>query len=635
MIFLAELSTIALTLIALAIVFILGTTKPMGRQREHVPLYFFLLIALFLLWKDKIPGEVSLSSFSWLFSRVSVFPEPAGTRMLALVILGGIVFFIRHQYRKTYSFFELAKKFRDQLPWFAMFVVLFFAVGSFLFVDYTRIAEMWVLPVPSSTEDRPPTGLEGVLGTSPAAPPRGRTLQSIGEFSARIIFPMVAGCVAVIALLFTWLRTNAIMEQTKNATKTLENTRKTLENSQKQITSEQFRNAIVHLGNAKQAVVLGGIHALHGLAVQNAEYRQMVLEILCSFIREETSKLVYQNHVRDTLAEEKKNDSLRLAADEPMKSSAIEQFYSSLDYDGTAGYTTSMIVIQTIIDKLFRSEVSREVYQEYEADLSGAYLRGIDFSLSHIPKVKFIKAKLQGVRFTGANLEETIFEGADLSRANLQANLQKTVFRKAILQKANLRGADLKKADLEYAVLPHANLQKAQLQGANLREANLEFADLYQADLWSCNLLRSNLQWANLEETSLQEADLRGANLRGSRMIATNLCGASLEGAWMWGILLYLAEMDENTELLATQLQGALSVDEIYYNTSVKEAARNGTALKTNIAAVKIIANNGVEIQMGPDEKRAWFLKKRADVSDLSPKKVQKLLRGLEILDYH
>ena len=632
MFFFAELLAIGLTLIALALIFLLWTNKPLGRQFENIPLYFFLILSLLLLWKEKMPGDIPLSSFAWLFNRFSFVSGSVATRSLALVILGAIYFFLRKEYRKSFTVDELARNFRHKGPWFAMFVILFFTLGSFLFIDYTRIADMWVLPAQNSTEEVIHAGEGGFLGTSvpsPAGVPRGRTLKSIGEFSARIVFPLTAGIIGVVALVFTWLRTNAIMEQTRNTTKTLENTRKTLENAQKQITSEQFKNAIDHLGNARQAIVLGGIHALHDLAMNNVEYRQRVLEILCSFIREETNKANYQRRVLEILAkEENANQSLEYG-ETPRKPAAIDHFYASLNSDASDGFATSMIVVQTIIDKLFRTESSRKVYQEYDADLSGAFLRGVNFSRAHLTKVKLFKAKLQGVRFNGANLQETNFEGADLRSADLQANLQKTIFRRANLQKAKMHRANLQKADLEGAMMQHVEMQRANLRGANLREARLEHADLQQTDFWSANLLRANLQWANLQEANFQEADLRSAVLRGCRLIAANLCGASLEGAWMWGALLHLAELDEETVLMVSQLQGSQSVDEIYYNTLIKEAIRNKAYLKTELSSVRIVAKNGVEIRMTPDEKWSWFLRKRANVGDLPPEKVLKLAQGL------
>ena len=67
------------------------------------------------------------------------------------------------------------------------------------------------------------------------------------------------------------------------------------ENTKKQIAAEQFKNAIEHLGSQEQPVVLGGVHALHNLAMNFPEqYSQPVFEVLCSFIREATADPDYK-----------------------------------------------------------------------------------------------------------------------------------------------------------------------------------------------------------------------------------------------------------------------------------------------------------------------------------------------------
>ena len=66
------------------------------------------------------------------------------------------------------------------------------------------------------------------------------------------------------------------------------------ENDGKQLAAEQFKNAIEHLGSHETAIILGGIHALHNLATNYESYRKQTLDILCGFIREETTKPDYK-----------------------------------------------------------------------------------------------------------------------------------------------------------------------------------------------------------------------------------------------------------------------------------------------------------------------------------------------------
>ena len=76
-------------------------------------------------------------------------------------------------------------------------------------------------------------------------------------------------------------------------------------NSRKQMSAEQFKNAIDHLGSKEQAIVLGGVHALHNLAVNSQkDYSKQVFEVLCSFIREATADPVYQAKVKAKIKDE-------------------------------------------------------------------------------------------------------------------------------------------------------------------------------------------------------------------------------------------------------------------------------------------------------------------------------------------
>ena len=124
-------------------------------------------------------------------------------------------------------------------------------------------------------------------------------------------------------------------------------------NAQKQIAAEQFKNAIEHLASEKQTFVLGGIHALHNLAMNfEDDYSQQVFDVLCSFIRTETTKPEYQARVIAML--EKRDDADK--AESPQ-------------------YVTSLIVIQTIVNKLFPP---KEWFPQKEGQFSSSQSRELN-----------------------------------------------------------------------------------------------------------------------------------------------------------------------------------------------------------------------------------------------------------------
>ena len=84
----------------------------------------------------------------------------------------------------------------------------------------------------------------------------------------RIYLTIVAGIIAIIALGYNHRRVTAM---------------------EKGNVDTRFSNAVGHLGNDKSSVILGGTHALHEIAVENKNYRKIVHNLFCSYIRENSA----------------------------------------------------------------------------------------------------------------------------------------------------------------------------------------------------------------------------------------------------------------------------------------------------------------------------------------------------------
>jgi len=286
-------------------------------------------------------------------------------------------------------------------------------IGVILFVIFYLISMPWVV-----------YGQKGPLWTP------------WGEAISKIFVPALSAFGTIVGVIVTALITlSKVRQQSTDNTKT-------------RIAADQFKNAIDHLGSQEQTIVLGGVHALHNLAETfPKEYSKQVFEVLCSFIREKTTQKAYQDKFSETLDPSDKTQ------------------------------TTSLIVIQTIVDKLFREDESRKFYQEYKANLSGAFLRR--------------------VRFRGANLHKAILWDAD--------------FQWVDLSEAKLPGGELHRADLRGAYLYDTDLQGAKLFCARLEGAKLRYAKLDRA-----NLENTNMQGAYLRKASIHSViNFEGAYLRG------------------------------------------------------------------------------------------------------------------------
>lgn len=88
-----------------------------------------------------------------------------------------------------------------------------------------------------------------------------------------------------------------------------------------------------------------------------------------------------------------------------------------------------------------------------EANLSGAFLAGVDLNGASMPRAEFVATDLRGAclqdaRLDGGNLLESLLDGADARRASFaQARLERTRLRGAWLDEARFGGAQVEGAD--------------------------------------------------------------------------------------------------------------------------------------------------------------------------------------------
>ncbi|MFA9415171.1 pentapeptide repeat-containing protein [Natrinema sp. HArc-T2] len=149
------------------------------------------------------------------------------------------------------------------------------------------------------------------------------------------------------------------------------------------------------------------------------------------------------------------------------------------------------------IEDLESTRISSEVRRQNSPvteRLDGADLSGID--LSQV-------TQLSGAGLRGANFSDTDLRGSDLSGTDL---------RRADFSGANLRGSDLSEADLQGTDFSRANLQDANLSEADLRWGNLEEVTLSRTNFKKADLRDAKLP---LEDDFSLDADFTGADLRG------------------------------------------------------------------------------------------------------------------------
>lgn len=174
---------------------------------------------------------------------------------------------------------------------------------------------------------------------------------------------------------------------------------------------ERFKNAVEHLGDEKEPIILGGIVELHQIAKENKEkYASVVFNILTSYLR---------THLK---VKNKRDDNF------------------------------STTIPQTIIDFLFKNE-GKNLYNNNKAnlsfcnlisiDISEADLSGADLSFCLMPyeisntkfdfskfgKTNFTISKLNNVSFRNSDFHDCIFNMCEIKATNFSnSNMLKINF---------------------------------------------------------------------------------------------------------------------------------------------------------------------------------------------------------------
>ena len=225
-----------------------------------------------------------------------------------------------------------------------------------------------------------------------------------------------------------------------------------------------LKNSIEHLGHENDSVRIGGIYELFHLAEDTEELRQTIFNILCTHIRQTTSKSKYRETHLSKPSEE----------------------------------------VQSLLTLLFVQE--HEIFKGLLINLEGSWLNGADLKKARLAKVVLTRAHLRRAELVRAQLQE--------------ANLHKAQIQGAFLAWAELQGAFLNSAQLQDTALAGA-----QLQGAKLDKAHLQGAKFFGTHLQGATLSEAQLQGTELVQTHLQGTALFEAQLQGAKFFGTQLQG--------------------------------------------------------------------------------------------------------------
>jgi uncharacterized protein YjbI with pentapeptide repeats len=341
----------------------------------------------------------------------------------------------------------------------------------------------------------------------------------IMKFSAYII----GGILLVWQIYLTNLRTKAAESTAKASHKNL----MILEKGQVQ---ERFKNAITHLGSENEAVNLGAVYTLHHIAKDCSELRKSVFDILCSYIRETTSKQTYQD----------------------------------------LGKTS--IKIQSILNLLFIDKDERSIYMDFKANLQDAWL-----VKSHLSDAIILQAQMKGVNLSTANCSRINLKGSDLSGANLnKINLKFANLQMAILDRTNLQ-----QANLEYSIVNKAKIRRSNLHLATLDRSHFLDADFALSGLQGITCKEARLQGANFYLCDLEVSKFCNANLAGARFRRCSLQGSDFDNAKLQGVV-FFKNLIEGASFIEANFEGAFENSTILYS-SFKQRIEHVSLAQLNI----------------------------------------------------
>ncbi len=342
-------------------------------------------------------------------------------------------------------------------------------------------------------------------------------LTAEGIFASKIIIPLFGGLVTAVVILLVMME---LWNQNKNAKRTL--------------AAKIFNDAVKNLGSKEHAKVLGAVYALNDLArtyptydyqrwawkwlkyfvpYDKYGYSQTVLETLCGFVRAATYTDTYSWNLQEEIRNVSSTDTPNTCPQAPWSCPLVPQTSSC----GTRAtwarsscvhsspekckpksrvHTTSLVVIQTIINRLFLHPDPQKLYvggykwwgrkrfineDRFKVSLRGADLQNVDF----FP----VGQDRATIDWTDADLRHVNLSGAGFKNSTL------------VLKNASLRGANLSAVDLSEG-------KENKTPGADLSRANLKWAKMLGACLRGVTFSTET----TVSKKTVKDLDMRGVH---------------------------------------------------------------------------------------------------------------------------
>ena len=180
--------------------------------------------------------------------------------------------------------------------------------------------------------------------------------------------------------------------------------------------TESFAKSVELLGNDRETARQGGIYALGRLARDNRELHPMIMNIIASYIRQESRTYFDKNMIT---IDETEADVIEKLSLKPMP----------IDIEAA---------IAVIRDRL-KSHDKTVGKNRYILDLSNTYIFNADFTDTSLKKVNFSDSVLVRCAFDGTDITDSIFLSAKMTDTELSQEQYDSAFIKEATIAPNIK----------------------------------------------------------------------------------------------------------------------------------------------------------------------------------------------------
>ena len=244
--------------------------------------------------------------------------------------------------------------------------------------------------------------------------------------------------------------------------------------AERRLQNELYEKGAAMLGDETPSVRLGGIYSLKGLANDNPEYQDQVMELLCAFVRDPPTA--------DGEAAGNGNRGGSRTGDRSAPNVLRDD-------------------VQTAIDIIARGR------DETEKAWKGREGNGLDLW----------GARLNGVKADGSDFADARLDGATLERGR---------FRKATLARLRMSGGSMRGADFGGADVSGGRFSSVDMRGIHANDADFSRSDMNGVDLSGALASETRLSNGRISGSSLRKAMLQRAKLDRCQISNTDFSGA-------------------------------------------------------------------------------------------------------------